>query len=333
MTGATLVTGASGHIGAALVRLLLERGVRVRALVHADARALADLDVETVAGDVRSPEDMRRAADGIDTCVHLAARISIVGDPDGQVREVNVDGTRVVVDACRSAGVRRLVHCSSVHAFVPPRGGLPLDEDAPLADGPGTPAYDRSKAAGHRLVQEEAREGLDAVVVCPTAVLGPYDFKPSHTGRMLLALAHGRMPAVVDGGFDWVDVRDVAAGLITAAERGRRGASYLLGGHWATVAELAGLAGRAGGFEPPAVAVPVGLARLGAPFALLWSRLRGTDPLFTPESLRALRTAPMVDSGRARRELGYDSRPLAETVRDGIEWMARAGMLRQARTP
>jgi dihydroflavonol-4-reductase len=332
MTGATLVTGASGHVGAALVRLLVERGMRVRALVHADARALAGLDVEAVAGDVRSPEDVRRAADGVDTCFHLAARISIVGDRDGQVREVNVGGTRTVVDACRAAGVRRLVHCSSVHAFAPPGGAAPLDEGAPLAVAPGTPAYDRSKAEGHRLVLEAARDGLDAVIACPTAVLGPYDFKPSHTGRMLLALAHDRLPAVVDGGFDWVDVRDVAAGLLAAAERGRRGASYLLGGHWATVAELAGLAGRAGGFRPPAVAVPLGLARLGAPLALLWSRLRGTDPLFTPESLRALRTAPMVDSSRARRELGYDARPLAETVRDGIGWMARAGMLQRARS-
>ena len=333
MSNLVLVTGAAGHLGGAVVRALLAQRRRVRALVHSDARALHGLDVEVVHGDIRSEDDMRRTLRGVGTVLHLAARISITGDPDGSVHAVNVGGTRTVLDAARRAGVRRLVHCSSVHAFRPPPPGMPLNESSSLQRAPGAPAYDRSKAEAQLLVEAAAADGLNAVVVCPSAVLGPYDFKPSHMGRVLCALQEHRLPALVNGGFDWIDVRDVAAGILAAPDHGRRGASYLLGGHWATLDELARLAASCGDFRAPRLTVPMWIAALGAPLAAAWARLRGTEPLFTPESLRARRTAPLVDSGRARRELGVQARPLEDTVQDSLRWLREHGDGRRRGAP
>src|SRR5437868_245817 len=203
------VTGATGHVGGNLVRALVERGHQVRALVREEHRTLEGVEVERVRGDVGDPESLERAFDGVERVFHLAARISIAPGDEDEVQRVNVVGVRNVVAACLKVGVKRLLHMSSIHAMSAQPLGETIDESRPLASGPDLMTYDRSKAEGEREVIAGIERGLDAVRVNPTAILGPYDFRPSPMGEVLLDLYHRRLPALVEGGFDWVDVRDI----------------------------------------------------------------------------------------------------------------------------
>jgi dihydroflavonol-4-reductase len=296
-------------------------------LVREDVRAVEGLDVERVRGDVLDPESLRRAFDGAEVVYHLAARISVTGDPDGSVWRTNVDGPRNVAEACLACRVRRLVHFSSVHALAQDPVDVPLDESRAPADRPGDLAYDRSKAAGGRAVREALARGLDAVIVHPSAILGPIDWKPSAMGQVLLDLHHRRLPALVAGGFDWVDVRDVVAGALAAEAQARTGERYILSGAWLTVRDLAALAAGVTGVPRPRLTAPMWLARVGAPFAQAWAGLRGTRPLFTSDSLHALRANRCMSHDKAARDLGYSPRPLRETVADAYAWFREHGML------
>ena len=321
------VTGAAGHLGSNLCRALLARGDAVSVLCHRRVETLEGLEVRFVTGDVRRLEDLLALCDGAEVVVHLAAKISIEGDPDGSVWDVNVNGTRCVVEACRRAGVRRLVHVSSIHALRQAPRDEPLDEARALV-GEDAFAYDRSKAEGERVVLEGVARGLDAVIVNPTAVLGPIDPEPSLMGRALLDLYHGRLPCLVPGGFDWVDVRDVVDALLQAAERGRCGARYLASGTYETMAGLAARAAAVTGRPAPRLTVPLWVARLGLPPVRLYSRLSGTRPLYTGESLEILQTCnPRIRHDRAARELGYAPRPLEATLRDTYAWFRETGRL------
>ncbi len=219
-----VVTGASGHLGASLVRLLLERGDRVRVLVHRNARAFEGLDVEVARGDLLRADSLSDAFAGMKVVYHLAGVVSILGDAGGAVPAVNVAGTANAAEAALACGAR-MVHCSSVHAFDLAAGTGPLDETAPRvpAGSRRHTAYDLSKADGERRVREVIGRGLGAVIVHPTAIIGPWDFEPSRMGRFFIRWWKGTLPALVHGAFDFVDTRDVAGGLVAAAERGRQG--------------------------------------------------------------------------------------------------------------
>ena len=321
------VTGAAGHVGATLVRALLARGEQVRVLVHADTRGIAGLPVEHCQGNITDPAAVLRLAQGMERVYHLAAKVSIDPRERAELHRVNVGGTQCVVDACRAAGVGRLVHVSSIHAFASHPRHQPITEDRALATGRGLPGYDASKVAAERVVQAAVASGLDAVVLNPTAILGPHDCRPSHLGEVLLDLYHQRLPGLVAGGFDWVDVRDVAAGILAAADQAPAGSRYLLGGQRATVAELAQLVAQVTGRRAPWLVAPMWLARAMAPGAEWAARLAGRRPLFTPESLYALRNHLEISSARARQELGYAPRSLETTVRDTFDWFREAGML------
>ena len=312
-----VVTGASGHLGANVVRGLVAAGEPVRAVDVRCGAALNGLDVEFVQGDVLDPATLEAAFAGAEFVLHLAARISIAGDPDGSVRRVNVDGVRHVAEAALTAGVRRLVHCSSLHAYDVGAIAGPVRENGRRATDSRLPAYDRSKAAGEDELRRVIDRGLDAVILNPSGMFGPVDPEPSRMGRVLLAMFRGRMPITVAGAFDWVDVRDVAAAVIAAAERARRGENYLVGGHRATVTELGRLAAEVSGRRPARLEVPLAPVRLAAQAAVrLVGPRRAGRLLLTPESLHALETDPVVDCSKAIAELGYRPRPLAETVAD-----------------
>ncbi len=327
-----VVTGATGHVGSNLVRALLRRGDHVRVMVRGQQRSLEGLEVERVTGDVRDEASLRAAFAGAEIVYHLAAVISISGDANGMVREVNVEGTRRVAEAALAAGVRRLVHCSSVHAFDLYRGdrAAPVDETwHRVPDAPSHFAYDRSKAAGERALREVIARGLDAVILHPSGIVGPYDFGPSRMGRVLLGLYHRRLPSLIDGGFDFVDVRDVVQGLMAAADKGRAGENYLVTGHFLTVPALARVAAGITGVRPPRLNAPVWLCRLGVPFAGAYGWVRKQEPLYTSESLAVLETRGRFDWGKAQRELGYSARPTEDTVRDTYAWFDAAGMLKR----
>jgi dihydroflavonol-4-reductase len=300
----------------------------VRCVVREDVRALEGLHVEAVRGDVGDRASLERAFAGAGTVFHLAARISIVGSEEGAVERTNVDGVRNVVEACRAAGVSRLVHFSSIHALHDRGDGDVIDEDSDPADLETLPAYDRSKAAGERIVREAVARGFNAVIVNPTAIVGPHDEKPSRMGRVLLDLAKGRLPALVNGGYNWVDARDVARGAIAAEQKGNAGERYLLSGTWKPIADVAAIVHACGGAAPPRLTVPLGVAAALAPIALLIAQGLGAEPLFTPDSIRALRCHREIVPRRSIAELGWSPRPIETTIADTLAWFRAKGMLR-----
>jgi len=321
------VTGAQGHLGSNLVRLLLERGDEVCVLVRTPRQSLDDLDVEVVEGDVRDPDAVKRCIDGADTVFHLAAKISIDGDRDGSVRSTNVDGVRCVAEAALSCGVRRMLHTSSIHAFDLMREDEVLTESTPRASGSHHHAYDRSKAAGEQALRSVIVRGLDAVVVNPVGVIGPRDFAPSRMGRVFIDMFRGKLPAVPVGGFHWVDVRDVVDGMLAAVERGRVGESYILSGQWASFRELTDRVERITGVRAPRFTVPLAVLLFGAPFSTAVARLQGIEPRFTLESVRVTQASNKLSCDKAARELGYQPRPLDDTIADLHEWFGAQGML------
>lgn len=314
-----VVTGAAGHVGAALVRALLAEGRQVRALIRSDARALAGLDVERIQVDVTDRERLAAALAGASAVYHAAAQISLRSKDDPRAFEVNVGGTRALVDACLRAGVGRLVHVSSLNALDLRAPGA-IDERRPLADRPGARPYDRSKAQAELEVLRGIEAGLDAVIVSPAAVIGPYDFKPSRMGKLFLDLGRGTLPALSGGGQTWVDVRDIAAGALAAEARGRRGERYLLGGHYRPVTELAAMAAATIGVRRPRIVLPLGLLAVGAPLAEGLSRLVGREPIFSPVAVDALRPAT-ISHAKASDELGYTPRPLEATIAETMAWL------------
>jgi dihydroflavonol-4-reductase len=321
-----VVTGAAGHIGANLVRSLLAKGIRPRVLVHKRKEALEGLDVEVVAGEMGDRDSLDRAFAGAEIVYHLAGFISLDDRETARMRATNVDGVRNLVEACLKAKVRRLVHFSSIHALSTLPKEQTVDEERSLVTNEGVPPYDRSKADGEREIHAGVARGLDAVVVNPTGVIGPTDFGPSHMGELLLDMWHGRLPALVDGGFNWVDVRDVSAGAIAAAERGVRGQRYLLAGHRAMITEVAAIV-RAEGGRPPRFVSPMWLARVGAPFAVGYARLLNKRPLFNAASLHALRNHIDVSFAKAARELGLTPRTPRESIVDALASFRARGLL------
>jgi dihydroflavonol-4-reductase len=326
--GLCVVTGGGGHVGANLVRELLAQGIRTRVTDVREPRSLVGLGAEWVAADVRDPLAMRAAFDGADVVYHLAAVISVAGGLGGLVHQVNVDGVGCAAEAALDAGVRRFVHCSSVHAYdLAAVSKSTVDETGPRATRRRLPAYDQSKAAGERRLREVVGRGLDAVTVNPTGVIGAVDEGPSRVGTALLAAWQGRLPAVVAGGFDWVDVHDVVRGLLAAADSGRRGENYLLPGHRLSIRELVDAACAIADVQPPRVTVPMWLARLWSPAATAMARSNPDPLLYTADTLHALASFPRVDGAKAARELGHRPRPYRETLTDLYAYFVRTGTL------
>ena len=318
------ITGATGHIGEALVRQLLEEPGEVRAIIRKSPGSLPET-AKKVPGDLRDPESLSRAFEGCEEVYNLAAIISLAGDPDGQVWQTNVNGARNVAQAAAQAGVKRLVHCSSIQAFVGPGAHGTLNEEAPRATADGHPVYDRSKAAAEEAVLEIAdKAGLEVVIINPSSVIGPFDFRPSRAGKLLLDLYHRKIPMLPPGGVDWVDVRDVAAGAILAARRGQPGRNYLIGGHWRSILDLAATATDCvGRFNP--IQCPTWLVRGFIPLVSGWSKLRGTTPTLNHEALDVLNRSPRISTQRAQDELGYQPRTFLETIEDSYRFFADQG--------
>ncbi|OGO19038.1 MAG: hypothetical protein A2Z15_06860 [Chloroflexi bacterium RBG_16_50_11] len=321
------VTGATGHIGANLVRALIDKGSPPRCLVHVNCRAIDGLNVEKVQSDVRDLDSLCRAFQGVDAVYHLAASISLSMTDWSQLEEINVNGTRNVVEACLRTGVRRLVHFSSIHALVQEPLSIPVDESRPLVASQRCPPYDRSKAAAEREVRKGIEKGLNAVIIYPTAVFGPHDYQPSFFGEALLAMARRKLPALVTGGFDWVDVRDVVAGAMQAETKAPAGARYLLSGHWVSMCDIAAMIQEITGVSTGRPVCPLWLAHIGAPFIQGMSRLNGKRPLYTSVSLKALKSNRNISHERATRELGYQPRPFRETLADTLRWFEENGQL------
>ncbi len=321
------VTGASGHIGVNLCRELTKQGHAVKALVHNNTESLKNISLEAVRGDLRAPVPLEVLVREADIVIHLAAVISIRGNKTGELFDINVDGTRRILEASQKSPVTRFVHFSSIHALKPFPFDKVLDENRPLAIEDKM-AYSRSKALAEKAVLEAVEQGLDAVILCPTAVIGPFDYSPSLMGRALILLALGRLPALVPGGYDWVDVRDVAKTTITAMEKGKKGERYLLSGHWKTLGQITELVATITDQNPRRFACPNWLARLGLPFINLYCSLSKKEPLYTRDSLYTLRMSHKnISHEKASKYLGYQPRPFEETLEDTLGWFKKQGFL------
>ncbi len=313
------VTGATGLLGAALCRQLVYDGYQVRCLIRQNDSSLFGLPVERVRGSLHDPVALEQLCAGATVLVHAAGLISIGNIPEADLWKTNVTGTDHVIAACRQAGVRRLIYFSSVHAFEAPPADRVFDETAaPATRFP----YERSKAAAQALVlAANGTGGLETICLNPTSVLGPWDFKPSLQGQMLLDFLAGRIPVLSPGGFDWVDSRDVAVAAVAAMLHGQAGAAYLISGRFATLQELAQLIGRVSLRPMPSRTLPFWFLKSITPVLEGWSRLSGQKALFTWEALSHVESGhPAVSHARAARDFGYKPRPLEETVQDMYHW-------------
>jgi len=328
--GLTLVTGVAGFLGSAVARAAAASGRRVRGVVRASSpRAnLADFPGEIVEADLRDAPAVARAMEGVSELFHVAADYRLWAPDPEEIVCNNRVMTEAVMEAALAKGVQRIVYTSSVATLLPDPAG-PADETRAATPEQATGAYKRSKVVAERLVEDlVATRGLPAVIVNPSTPIGPRDVHPTPTGRIVVEAANGKMPAYVDSGLNLVHVDDVAAGHLFAAERGKVGERYILGGQDVTLAEIlreiAGLVGR----KPPTVQLPV------APlFPLAWlaetaARVTGREPFLTLDSLRMSRHHMFYTSAKAERELGYTARPYTEALRDAVDWFRAAGMIK-----
>jgi len=322
------VTGASGHVGVNLCKSLVELNHEVRAFTHKNTEGLKGLSLETVKGDLLNYHSLKILLKDVDIVYHLAARISISGDYGGTVSKTNADGTKNLVCAASESGVKRFIHFSSIHAFQQKPHDELLDETRPLVESEGF-AYDLSKANGERYVLQGIKNGLDAVILSPTAIIGPSDPQPSLVGNAVLQLYNNKIPALVPGGYNWVDVRDVVSGAISAMLNGRKGEKYLLAGHWHSLKEFSQLIHQSSGKRTVQTVLPDWIARLGLPFIKIYSQITNSEPLYTGESLTILCEGNrMISHSKAKNELGFSPRPFVDTIRDLLEYFRINGYLK-----
>lgn len=322
------VTGASGRIGNVVARELLNAGYQVRALLRRDSPALAGLTLERVPGDLFQQDALDQLTSGCDALIHLAAQVSIHGSMGGKVHTTNVEGTRSVLKAALRNGIQRVVHFSSIHAFKQlPKEGL-FDESRPLAFQ-SRMAYDRSKAEAMDFVfRFGAEHGMEVLALCPTSVIGPFDFEPSLSGQMFLDFYRQKIPLLVPGGFDWCDVRDVAGASVTALRQGKSGEAYLLPGRYASVKEIAQITRKITGKATPKLTAPDWLLRLGVPFVMGYGNITGQRPLYTHDALNTLRDgSKQISAEKAKSHLGYSTRPLEASIADAYQWFEQNGYL------
>lgn len=326
----TLVTGGSGFLGSAVVRALIERGVRVRALVRASSPRdnFRGLDCEVVVGDLTDRETLKAALKGVRYLFHVAADYRLWARDPSEIIRANVEGTLNLKREALAAGVERIVYTSSVAALRVAGATSPVDETAMLSPDEAIGAYKRSKTMAERAVEDMIlREGLPAIIVSPTTPIGPRDIRPTPTGRILLDAARGRIPAFVDTGLNFVHVDDVAAGHLLAFEKGQIGERYILGGENLTLRQLLGTIAELGGRKAPRLRLPRGPLMPLAFAAERVAHFTGKEPLLTLDGLRMSRYRMFFTSAKAERELGYRSRPYQEGVADALSWFRTAGYL------
>ncbi|MBU6410202.1 MAG: NAD-dependent epimerase/dehydratase family protein [Verrucomicrobia bacterium] len=327
------VTGASGFIGSNLVHELLRRGHKVRVLLRAgaDERGLAGADVERVAGDLGNPEEMARRMKGCDWCFHCAASYHLWLRDYRPMYQTNVEGTRHALRAAGAAGCSRIVYTSTVGCIGLPRKRngvlVPTDESTPVSEAQMSNHYKRSKWQAEQVALELAGEGLPVVIVNPSAPVGPGDIKPTPTGQVIVDFLRHRLPAYLDTGLNWVHVRDVAAGHILAAERGKSGERYILGnaeGNW-TMEETMRALEEISGVPRPRIKAPHWLALAAAYAGEGMAALSGRPPRAPLAGVRMAKYKMWFNPAKAIRELGLPQTPPRQALTEAVEWFRANG--------
>jgi dihydroflavonol-4-reductase len=324
-----IVTGATGHIGNVLVRQLLARDEEVRAIIPPaeDITPVRELKVDIVEGDVCNIDSLIMAFKDSEIVYHLAGIISILSGRSKLLYEVNVVGTQNVIKACMLTGIKRLVYTSSIHAIAEPPHGTMIDETLPCNPDRVPNGYGASKARSTLDVLEGVERGLNAVIVHPTGVIGPFDYRISEMGQLILDFANNKLKVYIDGAYDFVDVRDVASGIILAGEKGQSGARYILSGEQISVHQLMLMLQEISKIKAPSFKVPVWLARIAARFSPLYYQLTQKTPRFTTYSIDVLRSNSQVCSDKARQQLGFTTRSIKQSLSDAISWFKENGYI------
>ncbi len=327
-----LLTGATGFVGGHLLAALLEGGARVRCLVRPTSprRNLEGREVEVAAGDLRDYEPLRRALEGCDAVFHCAADYRLYTRRPEEMYASNVAGTRNVLRAAADAGVSRVVYTSSVGALgLEPDGGAAI-ETTPVTIDDMVGHYKRSKFLAERVAEEWAAKGLPVVIVNPSTPVGDGDLKPTATGRVVLDFLNRKTPAYVETGLNLIDVRDVAAGHLLAAEKGRPGEKYILGNRNMSLREIFETLSKLTGLPAPRWKLPHWIPLAAAAVDTSVARLRGGEPSVPLEAVRLARYKMYFDAGKAVRELGLPQTPVEEALRRAIDWFRANGYVRRA---
>jgi dihydroflavonol-4-reductase len=321
------VTGASGHVGNVLCRELVKIGHKVKVLVHRDENDLTGIGVEMIRGNLLDPASLEQLCQGSEIVFHLAAKISIDDKEKDLVYRTNVTGTQNLLEKAIKFQIKKFIHFSTIHALDPFPLDEELDETRPFI-GHTHMIYEQSKTESEKLVLEAVRRGLHAVIITPTAIIGPHDYKPSFLGQALIKMYANSIPMLVPGGYDWVDIRDVVACAITAAEKGRKGERYLASGHYLSLKDLSQMISNVTGRKTPSFTGPTILAKIGLPFITIYSKLKNEAPIYTSNSLEILKKSNRcISHAKATRELNYQPRPMEETLKDTFDWFNKNGLI------
>lgn len=322
-----IVTGAAGHLGNTLVHMLLANGEQVRGLILSSDKngALDGLNLQIIEGDVRDIETLRPLfynPDKADLIVlHTAGVVSISSKFNQLVYDVNVKGTANIVKLCLDYKVKKLVHVSSVHAIPEPSSNSKICEIDDYSPRCVHGLYAKTKAAATQIVINSTKKGLDASVVQPSGILGGGDYGSAHLTQLVMDFLDSRLTASVKGGYDFVDVRDVAIGTLACVEHGRKGESYILSGRYYTVGEILQLLHEITGHKKVGITLPLSIAKMVAPMAEAYYKLIKQPPIFTAYSIYTLGGNAIFDHSKATEDLNYKPREIVETLQDMVEWL------------
>lgn len=326
-----LVTGAAGHLGSTVVRALLARGETVRGLILPGETSPLPDGCRPFSGDVCAPMSLipffHHTSEESLVVIHCAGVVSISSHFDKKVYDVNVLGTRNLLALCRQFQVQKLVYVSSVHAIPEKPQGETITETDTFDPHKVKGLYAQTKAQATKLVLEAAEQGLPACVVHPSGILGPYDVGHGHLTALVRDYCRHQLTAGVKGGYDFVDVRDVAAGILACCDKGKPGSCYILSGQYSSVRRLLDTLSRVSGQKPIRTYLPLWFAKLTAPLSELYYKLRREPPLYTAYSLYTLSSNACFSHEKATKAFGYHPRPLEETLQDTVQWLRGHGKI------
>ena len=316
------VTGGSGHLGGNLIRQLLAQGWAVRCLIHHDVRALEGLSVERVEGNLSDKNRLVKQMAGCDAVFHTAAYVAVENVNFAKMKAINIDGTATICQAALDAHIPKFIHFSSIHAFQQRPTNQPLLEERPLVSEGQSAPYDQTKASAQRVVYDACDRGLNASILHPTGIIGPYDFKPSRMGQVLKDIMNKKMPLTINAGFNWVDVRDICESAIKCVDQGRSGQHYILPGEWATFRQISDIISEHIDSRTALGTLPFWVAYTALPFAYAFSKLTGKRPSFSRGSFHALAVqCKDIPGTLAKNQLGHSPRSLQNTIQDTIDWI------------
>ncbi len=328
----TLVTGAAGFLGSHVTRQLVARGEEVRVLVRASSsnRAISDLSLEYVTGDLRDAASLERAMSGVKRVFHVAADYRLWAKRSQEIYDSNVGGTKNLLAAAKKAGIEQLIYTSTVATIAVERPELPNEStQAKLEEMIGH--YKRSKWMAEQEALNAAKEGLPVIVAMPTTPVGPWDWKPTPTGKIILDYLNGKMPGYVETGLNFVGVEECAAGHLLVSEKGKIGERYLLGAENLTLKEVLDTLAKITGLPAPRMKIPHGLALGVAYLDSAFSRLVGKEPGIPVEGVKIAQHKMFVDASRACRELGFQPGPVSAALERAVRWYQANGYVRAGR--